>query len=156
VSHDEGLAPGRGRYRVVYERDPTGVWTADVPDVPGCHTWGETVSKARRYVRDALALWVDDAAAAELVETFALPQDVSAAVEESRAARAQLEKDQREAGQRTERAAKELVNGLGLRDAGKSWGSATNGSSRSCSRPRKASPARRELPGAAAERAADS
>jgi predicted RNase H-like HicB family nuclease len=124
VSQDEGVAPGRGRYHVVYERDPTGVWTVDVTDVPGCHTWGETVSKARRYVRDALALWVDDAATASLIETFVLPQDVNAAVEDSRAARARLEEDQREAGQRTEQAARQLVNGLGLglRDAGEVLG----------------------------------
>ena len=121
---EAGTQAGRGRYRVVYEYDDSGAWTVDVPDVPGCHTWGETLRQARRYAREALSLWVDDAEDAELVEELRLPERTRRAVDESKDARARADREQQQATQRTRRAAAVLVNDLGLtlRDAGELLG----------------------------------
>ena len=48
-------------YRVSYERDELGWWVASVRGVRGCHTQGRTVDEARRRIREALELFVDDA-----------------------------------------------------------------------------------------------
>ena len=53
-------------YRVVLERDESGAWIASVPDVPGCHSYGRSIEQATNRIREALALWVDDAEQAEL------------------------------------------------------------------------------------------
>ena len=48
-------------YRVAYERDESGWWVATVRGVRGCHTQGRTVDEARRRIREALELFVDNA-----------------------------------------------------------------------------------------------
>ncbi len=50
-------------YRVSYERNESGWWVASVRGVRGCHTQGRTVDEARRRIREALVLFVDDAGA---------------------------------------------------------------------------------------------
>jgi predicted RNase H-like HicB family nuclease len=49
------------RYHVTYERDESGWWVAAVRGVPGCYTQGRTVDEARRRIREALELFVDNA-----------------------------------------------------------------------------------------------
>lgn len=70
----------KGGYRVVYERDERGLLVADVPAVAGCHTQGRSVDEARRLVREALELFVDDAATATLTDDIRLPSDAKTAV----------------------------------------------------------------------------
>ena len=55
-------------YRVVFERDESGAWIVTVPSVRGCHTYGRSLHQTRTRIREALALWVDDAETAELEE----------------------------------------------------------------------------------------
>lgn len=62
-------------YQVELERDKSGWWVASVPAVPGAHTQGRSIQQAMNRIRKALALWVDDAAAAELVPKVHLPAD---------------------------------------------------------------------------------
>ena len=69
-------------YRVAYERDESGWWLASVRGVRGCHTQGRTVEEARRRIRDALELFVDDARKAAIVDDVKLP---SAAIRAIRA-----------------------------------------------------------------------
>jgi predicted RNase H-like HicB family nuclease len=120
VDMNDNLGAGLGRYTAVYKRDESGAWTVHVSEVPGCHTWGETLRQARSNVRDALSLWVDDADTAELVDSVELPGAIAAMVERSKAARARLRHEQQEASRSTEEAAHVLVDelGMGLRDAG--------------------------------------
>jgi len=112
-----------GRYRAVFERDESGAWTARVPSVRGCHTHGRTLDQARRRLREALALWVDEPDKAELVEDVRLPANVKAAVRASRAdgggAGGRAEAQRAEASASTTRAARALVDevGVGFRDA---------------------------------------
>jgi len=60
-------------YRVAYERDESGWWVATVRGVRGCHTQGRTVDEARRRIREALGLFVDDARKATIVDDVKLP-----------------------------------------------------------------------------------
>jgi predicted RNase H-like HicB family nuclease len=110
----------RGKYRVIFERDESGAWTARVPSVRGCHTHGRTLEQARRRIREALGLWVDDADTAELVEDVRLPAPARAAIRESRKARDDAHRQRQEAQAVTAEAARLLVEelDLGLRDAG--------------------------------------
>jgi predicted RNase H-like HicB family nuclease len=108
------------RYRVVFERDESGAWIARVPSVPGCHTYGRTIDQARRRIREAIGLWVEDADSAELVEDIRLPARAKDALRRSTRARAAAEHRREVAHVATTRAAKVLVEDLhlSLRDAG--------------------------------------
>jgi predicted RNase H-like HicB family nuclease len=118
--HREELAKVRpGTYRVVFERDESGAWIVRVPGMRGCHTYGRSLQQARTRIREALELWVDDAAAAEFEEEIRLPARALRAVERSRQARRDAESGRAKATAATVDAARTLVEdlGLGLRDA---------------------------------------
>ena len=56
-------------YHVAYERDDSGWWVASIREVRGCHEQGRTIDEARRRVREALGLFIeDDAESAEFVD----------------------------------------------------------------------------------------
>ena len=57
------------RYKVIYDRDETGWWVATIPSVPGCLTQGKTLEQARRRIREALSLYVEDRAASTVNTT---------------------------------------------------------------------------------------
>jgi len=108
------------KYRVVLDRDESGAWIATVPAVPGCHTYGRSLVEARRRVRDALSLWVEDAAdTVELADDVRISRDASAAVRRSRDARERLATARGTAAAATSDAVHQLVDelGLGVRDA---------------------------------------
>jgi predicted RNase H-like HicB family nuclease len=111
---------GEGRYRVVIERDESGAWIARVPSIRGCHSHGRTLDQARRRLREALGLWVDDADSAKLIEEIRLPARVRTAISRSRKARRQAKHERDRAQLAMKAAAETLVEevGLGLRDAG--------------------------------------
>lgn len=46
-------------YDVVLEQDETGAFIADVPVLPGCHSWGETKQEALENVREAIMLYLE-------------------------------------------------------------------------------------------------
>ena len=106
-------------YRVVLERDESGAWIARIPSVPGCHSHGRSLVEARRRVREALSLWVEDSDSAELVDDVRLPRDALAAVRRSSRSRARLAEVRSEASTATADAVTRLVDdlGLGVRDA---------------------------------------
>jgi predicted RNase H-like HicB family nuclease len=106
-------------YRVVLERDESGSWIARVPAVPGCHTHGRSLVEARRRIREALSLWVDDSDRADLIDDVQLPRDALAAVSKSRRSRARLTTARANAAASTAEAVSYLVDELDLsvRDA---------------------------------------
>ncbi len=55
-------------YRVVFERDESGYWIAAVPTVRGCHTYGRSPPAVRSRIREALGLFVPNAATVTLVD----------------------------------------------------------------------------------------
>jgi predicted RNase H-like HicB family nuclease len=78
VSEGEVVAVSKGRYAVIYVRDEAGAWNVHVPEVPGAHTYGRSLHQARQRVREALDLWVDDAADARFEEEIRLPREAQA------------------------------------------------------------------------------
>lgn len=41
-------------FRILLRREPEGAYTAFVPAIPGCVTWGETVEEAIAMAKDAI------------------------------------------------------------------------------------------------------
>jgi predicted RNase H-like HicB family nuclease len=101
----------RRKYRVQLERDESGWWIVSVPAVPGCHTQGRTLAEARRRIREALGLFVDDASRADLVEDVKMPKFVKSAVRDYREARKKAEEAQRTARVRARRVVQVLGGG---------------------------------------------
>ncbi|MEM1166249.1 MAG: type II toxin-antitoxin system HicB family antitoxin [Planctomycetota bacterium] len=52
--------------QVVLYQDEDGVWIAEVPSLPGCHSAGETRDEAMDNVFDAITVWVEHARAHQL------------------------------------------------------------------------------------------
>src|ERR1700687_2487273 len=67
-------------YRVAYERDESGWWVASVRGVRGCHTQGRTVDEARRRIREALELFIDNARRALIVDDVKVPSAAARAL----------------------------------------------------------------------------
>ena len=67
-------------YHVAYERDRTGWWVASVRGIRGCHTQGRTVDEARRRIREALGLFIEDAETAHLIDAVKLPASAARAI----------------------------------------------------------------------------
>ncbi len=100
-------------YRVVYELDESGHWIATVPRVKGCHSYGRSLSEARSRVREALGLFVHDAARAQLTDEIRLPADMRRLVISFRAARKRAERERKQA----DAVARRLAERLSRRDA---------------------------------------
>jgi predicted RNase H-like HicB family nuclease len=113
----------RTSYTVRYERDETGWWVAQVKEAPAAITQGRTIAEARRRIREALALALDDDAAAKrakLIDDVKLPADARRALEQARVARARLATESRKAQESTAKAVRTLLKSmhLSVRDAG--------------------------------------
>jgi predicted RNase H-like HicB family nuclease len=106
-------------YTVRYERDEDGWWVATVKGVKGCHTQGRSIEAARKRIREALALYVDDAATAELVDDIAVPADLRKAIRDLKKKQAQVLREQTEAANELRALAKKLLTHeeLSVRDA---------------------------------------
>lgn len=112
-------------YHVAYERDEAGYWVASVRGVRGCHTQGRTVDEARRRIREALALYVDDAASAELVDNVKLPATAAKAIRTYTALRRRADQQARQAALAARRAVRLLRSGklkMSARDAARLLG----------------------------------
>lgn len=46
-------------YEVVIEQDENKVYVAYVPELPGCHTQGDTVSEVMANIKEAIELYLD-------------------------------------------------------------------------------------------------
>jgi len=93
---------------------------ARVPQVRGCHTQGRTVEEARRRIREALGLFVDDAAHATLQDNVRMPAAASKAVRQFQQLRHRLATDEKRAAKAGRAAVALLRRGrlkLSTRDA---------------------------------------
>jgi len=100
-------------YRVVYERDESGHWIATVSGVPGCHSYGRSISEARARVREALGLFVRRADRARLEDDVRLPAEMRRHVRRFLAARERTEREKTRAAA----AVRALAGELSRRDA---------------------------------------
>ncbi len=111
-------------YRAVFERDESGAWIVRIPATRGCHTYGRTLDQARRRIREALSLWVDDADEAVIEEEIRLPAAARVALQRAKRARERADRERSRAQEETERTARALLDevGIGMRDAGELLG----------------------------------
>ncbi len=112
-------------YRVRYELDEDGWWVASVVKVKGCHTQGKSIVQARRRIREALALFVDDeiARAAELVDDVKLPTKLAKVVDcHADVARRTAHQNAKLQAVRVKTARALTKAGLSVRDAGEVLG----------------------------------
>jgi predicted RNase H-like HicB family nuclease len=47
-------------YYMIIERDETGWYVGNIPELPGCHTQGATVEELTIRMREAIALYLED------------------------------------------------------------------------------------------------
>jgi predicted RNase H-like HicB family nuclease len=107
-------------YHVAYERDESGWWVASVRELRGCHTQGRTVDEARRRVREAMRLFIDDARTAKIVDDIRLPADAKRAITAYSKLRKKAEQEDRRAAAAARRAVRLLRGGrlkMSARDA---------------------------------------
>ena len=46
-------------YRILMTREPEGGFTVNVPALPGCITYGETIDQAMEMAREAIELYIE-------------------------------------------------------------------------------------------------
>ncbi len=53
------MAKTRYRYNIMLRPEPEGGFTAIVPALPGCVTYGRTLAEARKMARDAISGYIE-------------------------------------------------------------------------------------------------
>ena len=53
------MAKTRYHYNIMLRPEPEGGFTATVPALPGCVTYGRTLAEARKMAKDAIAGYID-------------------------------------------------------------------------------------------------
>lgn len=118
-------------YVAEVERDEAGNWIASVPALRGVHTHARTLAGLRRYLQDAIALWIevgradagerDPDVARDTINVelrLKLPVEVRRAAETARRSRERASAAEHDAARATREAAQALVRaGLSRRDA---------------------------------------
>lgn len=46
-------------YRVLFRKEPEGGYTVNVPSLPGCITFGDTIEEAIEIAKEAILLYID-------------------------------------------------------------------------------------------------
>jgi len=46
-------------FDVIIEQDEDGVYVAHVPELPGCHTQGESISEVLENIKEAIVLYLE-------------------------------------------------------------------------------------------------
>lgn len=116
-----------------YEVDPDpakgAAWIVSIPAVKACHTYGRSLAEARRNIREALAVSLDDdareaiAEAATFDEEIRLPASMRGAVKRFAQTRAAAAKARAE----SIAAARTITDSVSLRDAGELLGLTAEG-----------------------------
>lgn len=106
-------------YEVTYSIDEeSGWWVVEAPEYNAV-TQAKTLTTARKRIREALSLFVEDSSTAELVETFRLPPGLEQSVRVLEGIRARFKEVQREQQDASRKAAWALRRaGIGTRDSG--------------------------------------
>jgi predicted RNase H-like HicB family nuclease len=116
------------RYTVSYERDEDGIWTAVIEFARGKAVIadGRSIGEARKRIRGALALYLEDdqaAADAELVDDVKLPARVKTAMAKALRIREEAQAAQARAQETSAAVARELAAlGVSTRDAAEMLG----------------------------------
>ncbi len=46
-------------YTVIFQKEPEGGYTAIVPELPGCVTYGKDLEEAKKMVKEAIELYLE-------------------------------------------------------------------------------------------------
>lgn len=109
-------------YRVVVIREGD-AWLADVPDLPGTHTWAKNLPGLARSVREAIALAEDLPDGAEtrlsLIYTYDIGDpELNAVTAHLRAERERIQREERQLAEQTAAVAAQLTErSMSVRDA---------------------------------------
>ncbi len=110
-------------YHGTFTLDPSGQWLVELDELPQVHSFGRTLGKAREYLLDALALWLNEPVATVkdrvVFRQPALPEEIERTVEMALAEREIAEAATRVAAELTQQASIQLVSDarMSLRDA---------------------------------------
>lgn len=109
-------------YRVVVTREGD-AWLADVPDLPGTHTWAKNLPGLDRSVREVIALGEDLPDGAEtrlsLIYTYDIGDpELNAVTAHLRAERERIQREERQLAEQTAAVAAQLTErSMSVRDA---------------------------------------
>ena len=56
-------------FQVAIERDEDGVYVASVPELPGCHTQGDTLAEVKENIKEAIEAYLESMGKEELLKT---------------------------------------------------------------------------------------
>lgn len=87
---------------------------ATVLKLRGCHTQGRTLDEARRRVREAMALFIDDSESVEIRDEILLPKAVQQSIKKVAESRHIAAKLQKQSAGALEKAVKQLSERLSL------------------------------------------
>ena len=109
-------------YDIDIYRDEAGYWIADVPSVPGAHSFAKRIDQITSNIREAIAvaLDIDDTDAIEINPRVALGSSLEKLLGEARHLRDVADQATQAASEASREAARALVEQgeLSLRDAG--------------------------------------
>lgn len=104
--------------RFVRDEGEPGWWVVTVPAVRGCRTQARTIEQGLYRIREALALFVDDADTAVIEPDVKLPSALRSTIRRARARRERAEELQADAAALSREAVDGLTrSGLSRRDA---------------------------------------
>ncbi|MGH9046284.1 MAG: type II toxin-antitoxin system HicB family antitoxin [Acidimicrobiales bacterium] len=115
--------PATTKYHATFTLDPSGQWLVELDELSQVHTFGRTLGKAREYLLDALALWLNEPVATVkdrvIFRPPALPEEIERTVEMALAEREIAEAATRVAAELTQQASIQLVTDarMSMRDA---------------------------------------
>lgn len=67
------------QFPIVIHKDPESVYGVIVPDIPGCHSWGETIDDAIRNAKEAIVTHLET-----MLELGQMPDISASSIEELR------------------------------------------------------------------------
>ena len=111
------LTRGLGRYTLVLAQDDDGRWNAQVKEVLGALTWGTSISQCRTRIREALALFVDDAETAEVIDEIHASKRVRTLVRRLEQQRRRADEELQRTHELQREVARELLKTMTTRDA---------------------------------------
>jgi predicted RNase H-like HicB family nuclease len=106
------------KYTATYTHEEDGWWTVRIKELQGVHSQGRSISQARNRVREALALFVDDADTAEITDDIKLPAVMRRFVMKVEAVTRDAERSLARMAKAKEHAARKLITTMSVRDAG--------------------------------------
>ena len=107
------------KYTVEYELDENEWWVARVKEIPACLTQGRNIEQAQARIVEALSLFIEKPAEAQLAHVFRLSREAKQKIAEAKKARLRAETEAARASEKSRDAVELLTSqGLSFQDVG--------------------------------------